>query len=107
MSKTILPQNHNIADHAQAINEMQKGKLHNTGTFTLTASASSTTVTNPNCSPGAIVKWSPQTLHAAQEDAGGTMYVPAATVTFGSFVVQHANNAQADRTFGYTITGGN
>ena len=43
------------------------------------------------------------TANAAAEVGAGGMYVSAQGD--GSFTVTHANNAQADRTFDYTVTG--
>jgi hypothetical protein len=107
MAKVILPTNFNIADHAQALYELIRGKVNSFGTFTLRANQASTTITDQNAGPGAVVLPFPATAHAAAEWAAGTMYIPTATILSGSFVIQHANNAQADRTFSYVILGGN
>ena len=44
-----------------------------------------------------------KTANAAAEIGNGTMYIGA--VNNGAFVVTHANNAQADRTFLYVALG--
>lgn len=94
----------NIKNHvlelAIIINQMIDGKRNSSGTFTLTASATSTTVTNERCSTDSKVLFSPRTSNAAA--ALASTYV---TVANGSFTVNHANNAQTDRVFSYDITG--
>jgi len=47
----------------------------------------------------------PTTANASAELGSGTWIVPEATILNGSFVITHANNAQADRTFRYAIIG--
>src|SRR5713101_8234521 len=80
----------------RAIRELFEGRSNAVGTFTLTASATSTVVTAQNCSPSSFVYLSPQTAHAANDAA--TTSVVAGN---GSFTVTHANNSRNDRTFGY------
>jgi hypothetical protein len=46
---------------------------------------------------------SPLTVHAAAELGNGTIYVSA--VANGAFTLTHANNVQADRTFGFVAMG--
>jgi len=45
----------------------------------------------------------PMTANAAAEFGNGTLYVAARVK--GAFTLAHANNAQADRTFGYVLIG--
>ena len=87
----------------RAVRELFEGRSNAVGTFTLTPSAASTTVTAQNCGAGCTVLAFPKTATAAAELGNGTMYI--ATVNNGSFVVTHANNAQADRTFSYAAFG--
>lgn len=76
--------------------------FHNSvSTFTLTINTTTTTVTNVMCGDGTMVSWTPTTANAATELA--TMYI--STKANGSFIVTHANNANADRTFDYRILG--
>jgi hypothetical protein len=86
-----------------AINNLAQGRSNAVGTVTLTASAATTTVTARNCGAGSVVLLSPLTAHAAAEIGNGTIYVSA--VANGSFTLTHANNSQADRTFGYVCLG--
>lgn len=68
------------------------------GSYTLTAGATSTVVTNANCLNTSVVVPSPLTADAAN-DMALMWFTPAN----GSFTVHHANNARVDRTFGYAI----
>ena len=89
----------------RAVRELASGRSNGVGTVTLATSAASTTVTDGNCAVGSTVIPIPTTAHAAAELAAGTLYIPTATVVNGSFVIQHANNAIADRTFAYALVG--
>lgn len=82
---------------------LASGGSNATGSVTLTVSAASTTVTDQNCAAGSVIKLVPTTANAA--GALATTYVPPATVLNGSFVIQHASNAESDRTFSYAIQG--
>lgn len=87
----------------QTVNEMLKGRGNQTGTFTLTANAASTVVSDNRFAADMVPVWTPTTANAAAEVGAGGMYVSARTN--GSFTITHANNAQTDRTFLY-IRGG-
>ena len=86
-----------------SINNMIKGRTENVSQVTLTANAASTTVSNSNISENSEILLSPKTANAAA--ALATTYIPEATILNGSFVIQHANNAQTDKTFGYVWVG--
>lgn len=88
---------------ALAINQLASGRSNATGTFTLTANAASTVVSNDNFASGSVPLFTPTTSNAVAELANGTMYVSARAN--GSFTLVHANNAQIDRTFIYAILG--
>lgn len=87
----------------RAIRGLASGRSNGVGTVTLTASATSTTVTDQNCAAGSVIQLTATTADAAT--ALATTYVPVATVLNGSFVIQHASNTQVDRTFAYAISG--
>lgn len=87
----------------QAIRELIEGRSNAVGTVTLTANATTTTVSAVTVNRNAIVLLSPQTANAAA--ALATTYVTVAAGG-GSFVITHANNAQTDKTFGYLVIGG-
>jgi putative flippase GtrA len=85
-----------------AINELAEGRSHSTGRFTLTPGATTTVVPFQNCSASSEPQFSPRTANAAA--AVPTTYISA--IANGSFTLTHANNAQIDRTFGFTVIGG-
>src|SRR5262245_38245403 len=104
MTARVVDRNEkDLSKLALAINELASGRSNATGTFTLTASAGSTTVTAPTCGAGSIPVLTPLTAHAAAELGNGTIYVSA--VLNGSFTVTHANNAQTDRMFAFACLG--
>lgn len=88
---------------AQAVNLLIDGKFNSTGTVTLTASASSTAVTDYRAGPDSVIVFTPTTANAAAEQGGGTMYLSARAKQ--GFTLTHANNSQTDRTFLYIVIG--
>lgn len=89
----------------RAIRDLFQGRSNAFGSFTLTANAASTTVAAPNCQPDSCITLMPMTETAADELQAGTIWIPAATVTAGQFIVTHANNAGLLRTYRYAIQG--
>ena len=87
-----------------AIQQLFVGRTRATGTFTCTASAASTVVTNEIVNDADTVVLMPTTANAAAEIGAGTAYVSA--VAKGSFTVTHANAVSTDRTFRYLFGGG-
>lgn len=81
------------------------GKLDCTTSVTLTANAATTTLNDYRLSPQSIVHFDPVTANAATEIYGATMYVLTANRGNKVWTITHANNAQADRTFGISILG--
>lgn len=94
-----------LQDAIRSIQQLAAGRSNAVGTFTLAASATSTTVTDPNCAAGTTPHYTPATAHASAELGNGTIFIPVATIVNGSFVIQHANNTQADRTYRYALYG--
>ena len=88
---------------ARALNELRNGKVDSRGSFTLTVSVASSTLTDANIGPDSYIGFMPTTANAAAELGNGTLYVSARAK--GSATITHANNAQADRTFGYVVLG--
>lgn len=82
---------------------LASGRSNATGTVTLAANETSTTVHNDNCAEGSFVLPFPLTASAAAEIGAGTLYLSA--VVNKSFTLSHANSATTDRTFGYAIIG--
>ena len=86
----------------ETINRHNEGKINVVyGPFTLTANAASTTLTDSRISGQSWIGLSPQTSNAAASVA--TTYVSAQVA--GSATVDHANNAQTDKTFNVLIIG--
>jgi len=87
---------------ATRVNAILDGKTNNTGSVTLTASTTTTTVTELRAGADSIILLSPTTANAAT--ALATTY-HSSTIAGASFTLTHANNAETDRTFNYIIIG--
>lgn len=92
-----------IVQIARVVNRINAGKFNATGTLTLAAGAASTTVSDPRATAFSCIGLMPASANAAAEIAAGSLYVSARAS--GAFVIAHANNAQADRSFVYSIIG--
>lgn len=88
-----------------SLQQLGAGRSNAVGVVTLTASATSTTVTDPNCAVGTTIILAPSTAHASAEVGNGTIFIPIATISNGSFVIQHASNTQTDRIYRYSLQG--
>lgn len=103
MAIQLQPAERDIVRIVQAIIQLVEGRNNATGVVTLTPGATSTVVNHPNCSVDSAPSLrSPMTANAAA--AIPTTYI--SSVSQGSFTIAHANNAQVDRTFRYSVTGG-
>lgn len=90
---------------ARAVNSLVGGKMNAFIDFTLVANAASSTLIDARISYYSTILFMPMTAHAAAEIAAGTMYIPQTTMKNGQCIIQHANNAQTDRTFRFLIIG--
>lgn len=90
-----------LAKIASVLNNILAGKLNNNGTVTLTANAATTTFTDSRIGANSVICLMPTTANAAAAIA--TTYF-SAFVT-GACTINHANDAQVDKTFSFTITG--
>lgn len=97
---TLNPGETDLRKIADVVRQLTEGKNNAIGTFTLTASATTTTVAAPSCTPNSVVLLMPQTQDAAN-DMATTSIAPGNA----QFVVTHANNARVDRTFSYVVLG--
>lgn len=88
----------NLASWAQWINQ---GHLANTGSVTLRANQTTTTVTDERVGINTVPVMVPATSTAAATVA--TVWV--STVTGGSFTITHASTAATDKTFKYALLG--
>lgn len=86
---------------SQAVNQILKGRTNNVGDVTLTANSATTTLLNPLITPDSHISLRALTANAAA--ALGGLYVSARAA--GTATLTHANNAQVDKTFTYTIHG--
>ena len=98
-----LPRNARPEQIVDALNQLLRGKLNVTTSFTLAASVGTTTITDARIGPTSGIDWTPTSAHAAAEIAAGGMYLSAQTK--GSATIAHANNAQTDRTFLLKVIG--
>lgn len=83
--------------------EAAQGHLNNVGSVTLTANATSTTVTDTRAGNNSFIGFMPTTANAAAEIGGGTLFV--STRGKQQFTITHANAVSVDRTFTYSILG--
>lgn len=83
------------------INNIMRGKTNNRGEVTLVAGTTTTVVADINAGGESIILLMPLTANAAAAKA--TTYVSSQDKQ--TFTITHANNAQTDRAFRYTITG--
>lgn len=88
----------NIASWAQWANQ---GHLANTGSVTLRASQTTTTVTDERVSINTVPVLTPASSTAAATSP--TVWV--STVTAGSFTITHSSTAAVDKTFRYALLG--
>ena len=84
-----------------AVRALCEGRSNAVGSFTLTASATTTTVTAPTCGAGSKIMFAPETANAAA--ALATTYF--GTPVQGSVVITHANASSSDRVFRYSVIG--
>lgn len=101
--KRDLPVNIHLWNLTDAVNGLTDGYSNAVGEVTLTAGATSTTVTDNRFQSSMEVVLTPKTANAAA--ALATTYIATADKAKGTFVVTHANNAQTDRVFGYVRFG--
>lgn len=90
-----------IRKHAEAINSLISGRLDATGTLTLAAGVTTTTVQDPAFISSQVPLLVPATANAAAALSG--LYVSARAP--GSFTLTHASAGTTDRTFLYVRLG--
>lgn len=100
--KRLPPTGSTERDRDTAINQLIDGRNNATGTVTLTANTTTTTVIRTNADMTAKPQLTPMTANAAA--AVPTTFISA--VTRNGFTITHANAATTDRTFGYAVLGG-
>lgn len=88
---------------AETANLAMDGKINATGSVTLAANAATTTLSDVRIGRMTKVILVPTTANAAA--ALATTYMTAPNANTGAAVINHANNAQTDKTFGYALLG--
>jgi len=86
---------------AVVVNNLLAGKMNVVGSLTITANAASTTLTDSRIGTSSVVLLMPTSANGAAALAS-TYFSGFGN---GSCTVNHANNAQTDRTFNYAVIG--
>ena len=90
---------------AEKVNSINQGKINVVSTITLTINVASTTLNDTRIGANSIIVLVPTTANASAEIGNGTIYLTYPNATEKQAVINHANNAQADRTFVYAVLG--
>lgn len=94
-----IPQNSKFEAEAIAIiNETRRGRTNNGGEVTLTPNSATTVLNDGLITRNSVFTFTPRTANAKAE---GTPYYDDPTP--GSVTLRHANNAQVDRRYHYTV----
>lgn len=97
------PDNKDARKIAFSIAELGKGRSNALGSFTLNSNASTTSVVASNCGAASLVRWQPQTAHAAATMT--TLFISSTNVRDGSFTLNHGVNSNTDQTFLFVALG--
>ena len=81
------------------LNQVRRGRLNNGGDVTLTANAATTTLNDPLITTNSGIFLMPKSANAAA--ALATTYF--SNPTPGSIIINHASNAQVDKTYVYGV----
>ena len=103
MYVTVSAQETDQRKQNNVIRGIMDGKTNNTSSFTITANATTTAVTDLRVGADSVILVSPTTANAASEWSSGGMYV--SSVGKETFTVTHASAATTDRTFKYAVIG--
>lgn len=97
MAIHLSPGETSITRIVQAIRSITQGKDDSSGSVTLAANTTVTTVPAPNVSSTSNIFLSPASSDASTEWKNGTIYVRPADVTQSQFKITHANASSTDR----------
>jgi len=89
----------NPREVAEVVNNAVNGKTNNTGSITLTASSTTTTIADERLGFDSVILLSPLTSNAAAQSP----YVSSKLK--GSVVITHASSSNTDLNFDYIIVG--
>lgn len=83
---------------AQSVRSILRGGSNSGGVVTLTAGVATTTITDDRIQPASRIFLSPTTANASAA-------IPTTWIScgIGSCTINHANNGQTDRTFGWEL----
>lgn len=90
-----------LKDLVTVLGKTQQGKLNCAGSVTLTANAASTTLNDPRIGAESVILFMPTTANAAAEAT--SLYITGRDT--GTCTINHANDADADKTFDYIVIG--
>ncbi len=99
MYRTLNYMGSNPREVAEVTNGIMNGKTNNTGSVTLRASNTTTTITDERLGFDSIILLSPLTANAAAQ----TPYI--STKAKGSVIITHTSTAHTDLNFDYIIVG--
>ena len=99
MYRTLNYMGSNPREVAEVTNGIMNGKTNNTGSVTLRASNTTTTITDERLGFDSIILLSPLSANAAAQ----TPYI--STKAKGSVVITHTSTAHTDLNFDYIIVG--
>ena|SRR5579859_8144551 len=101
--RKIKPTGEDPRGVAEVLNRLVDGKINSVSSVTLAANAASTTLSDIYVGGGSFIGLMPMTANAAAELGNGTLYF--STPAKQAVVINHANNAQVDRTYTYVVLG--
>ena len=90
---------------AEAVMEVMNGKINSTGSFTLTADVTTTTLTDARIGRNTVVQYFPITANASAEIGAGTIYQTHPNAAQEKAVINHADNSQSDRDYVFVLLG--
>jgi hypothetical protein len=99
MYRTLNYMGSNPREVAEVVNNAVNGKTNNTGTVTLAASTTTTTLNDERLGFDSVILLSPLTANAAAQNP----YI--STKAKGSVVITHTSVASTDLNFDYIIVG--
>jgi|TARA_R110000851_G_scaffold115743_1_gene241722 hypothetical protein len=99
MYRTLNYMGSNLREISEVTNGIMNGKTNNTGSVTLRASNTTTTITDERLGFDSIILLSPLSANAAAQ----TPYI--STKAKGSVVITHTSTAHTDLNFDYIIVG--
>lgn len=98
---TMPNQSQHLRLVSTSLNNTINGKLNSTGTITLTASATSTTLTDERIGGDSVILFMPTTVNG--KTAFANLFVSARSN--GTATLTHASSSNTDQTFGYVVIG--